>query len=162
MKRFAIPAVVFSLSLVCSVASAQTPKYPVPPHPALGIKKCVIVFDSGSPSAAWNAGATALNVTANGKYNYDNTWTFEKLEVYLRYINPDTGASRDGPYYSVTDETTLAAPGSFAVTFNNVAEPQMGEQLHAYIRIIVKKQGQADEIDSKAAQVAIPAKPPED
>ncbi len=90
---------------------------------------CAVAFDTGSPTATWNADATALTVTANGKYNYDNTWTFVKLEVYLQYINPNTNAIRNGPSYSVTDESTLATPGTFAVTFNNVAPPQAGENL---------------------------------
>ncbi len=120
---------------------------------------CAVAFDTGSPTATWNADATALTVTANGKYNYDNTWTFVKLEVYLQYINPNTNAIRNGPSYSVTDESTLATPGTFAVTFNNVAPPQAGENLNAFAKITVAKQG-ANQSDTTNKIVLVPMKPP--
>jgi hypothetical protein len=130
-------------------------KYTVPPHPALGIKKCVIVFDKGYPKTTGDE--KAWNVTANGKYNYDDTYQFVKLEVQLVYNNAKKGTTKNGPAYTVTNETTLAAPGSYSAVFNGVTPPDMtgGEVLEAIARITVT-QNQKNETDSIPGRVLPP------
>jgi hypothetical protein len=147
----------FLLPALGSGAAAQVGKYAGPP---LGSDVCVAKFDTGSPSAAWDATATSLNVSCTGKYNYDNTWTFSKPEVYLQYLNPNTNGIRSGPSYTVTNESTLATPGTFANTFNNVSPPLQGEILQAFVRVTVTKQGQPNKTNSDTKAVVVPQKPP--
>lgn len=125
----------------------------MPPHPPLNLAKCAIAYDTGYPKTTGDA--KAWTVTANGKYNYDDTYQFKKLEVYLVYNNPTKGTTVTGPQYTVTNETTLATPGSYATTFSNVAPPAQGEVIQAIARIRVTKNNQ-DETNTATADVAAP------
>ena len=72
-------------------------------------------------------------VTGAVKYNYDAAWTFKELKVYTTYTKGVV--SRDGPASTITDESTLASPGSYSVTFNNISATAVGEVLVMTTRI---------------------------
>jgi hypothetical protein len=97
-------------------------------------------------------------ISATGLYNYDDAWTFKKLEVYLTYTKGME--TKAGPSWSCTNETTLAVPGTFSVTFNNVAPPGEGEVLTIVAKITVSQTGQPDQNNSEGKDV--PAPPPEE
>jgi hypothetical protein len=147
MVRALLMSIGFLFSTVTLALAA--PKYAAPP---LGIKKCVIEFDAGSPVAEKDGKNWKVHV--KGKYNYDDAWTFKKLEVYLTYTKGTE--SRSGQSWNVTNESALGTPGTFSVTFNGVPPPEPGEVLVATIRITVSKMGEADQVDSRAADVAAP------
>lgn len=150
MRCAAILSVVFTLFVGVTLAVAAD-TYTVPPHPASdSVLKCAAAFDKGYPSTTGDA--KAWTVTLNGKYNYDDTWQFRMLEVYLIYLP----TNKQGPKYTVTDESTLTTKGSFATTFNNVTPPGAGEALYAIGRITVKKTGEIDR-SNPTPQTKIPS-----
>ena len=83
MKRIAIGLVAF---LMVASASLAAPKYNN--GPALGIKKAVINISNG-PTVTWVkvAGQDLLQISVDGEYNYDNAWTYDKIEVILTFVN---------------------------------------------------------------------------
>lgn len=148
MRRHAVLSAGFLLASLTVVYAADT--YPVPPNPASGAQMCATAFDTGQPNTTGNK--TAWNVSANGKYNYDNAWQFKSLEVYLKYLP----TNKAGPTYTVTDESTLATKGTWTITFSNVAPPGANEKIVAIARITVKQAGQIDKTNSTTADVLGP------
>jgi len=122
-------------------------------NPPLGIKNCVVAFDTGFPNTTKDG--TNWKVQAKGAYNYDNACTFKSLEVYMTYTS--SKMSYAGQSWSVTDEKSLGTPGTFDVTFNAVSPPPAGYVLTMTARITVTCAG-ADTSDANAKDV--PAPPP--
>jgi len=123
-------------------------KYAAPP---LGVKNCVVAFDTGYPKSTKNG--NNWKVEAMGKYNYDDSCAFKKLELYMIYTK---GAmSFDGQSWAVTDEKSLGTPGTFSVTFNDVTPPPAGYVLTMTARITVTCAG-VDDSDSHAKNVDPP------
>jgi len=138
---------------VMAVGTHAADKYAVPPHPALGTKKCAVAFGTASPSATKNAGGN-WNVSGVGKYNYDTAWTFKSLTCEIIYTK---GAkSKFGPSTTITDESTIGTPDSFSFSFNDVVPPVENEKMVMKVSIVVSKAGSVDETDSHAADVSIP------
>jgi hypothetical protein len=153
MNRNRVLALVVLMSCVTCVAAAD--KYAVPPHPKSDAQRmCAVVFDKGYPKTTGDA--KAWTVTINGKYNYDDTWQFKSLEVRLVYNNLAKKTMKEGPKYTVTDETTLATPGSYTTVFSSVTPTVDGEVMEAIGRITIKKTGQLDLTNSVTATVIAP------
>lgn len=128
-------AALASIFLFCSMTLAAD-VYTVPPHPKSDATKlCAINFDAGQPTTG--AAKVGWNVSATGKYNYDNSRSFKSIDVTLVYINTKTGATKQGPSYSVTNEASLAVPGSWSASFTNITAPGMDEQVKMYATIFV-------------------------
>lgn len=112
--------------------------------PALGVKKCVWEFDAGQPAATKNK-TGGYDVTVTGKYNYDDTWTFNKLVINLESVPTGGGAGTTLQTWTCTNESSLATPGTFSVSFNNVAPPGQNNILWVSGTFTATQQGQPNQ-----------------
>lgn len=149
----------FVVLVLCLASAAAADKYDVPPHPKSdNMQKCAVAFDDGYPK---NTGdAKAWKIERKLKYNYDTAWEFKELEVYYQRVDAATGQTTKGASQTVTNESDIAPPGSYAVTFSNVAPPAAGENIQAVARIKIKKAGEVDRQNSVNAIVPLPPPPP--
>lgn len=138
-------------------AVLAAPTYTVPPHPAVNppLTPAATNHDNGFPKTTWNGGKTALTIQVDGKYNYDDAYTFGKLQVYITSIKGgQQGVEIANQSY--TTEAGMATKGSVSVTFSNVAPPAQGYHYVSTIRLSVTKTGAQPPDGSHAKQVTIP------
>ena len=136
LKRTLVTLALLFASGALAIAGA---KYAAPP---LGTNVAVCEFDAGSPTGTQKN--NVVTIQANGKYNYDDSWTFKSLEVSFTYNDPVAKTTRAGRTDTTTNESTLASPGTFAVIFTNVAPPVKDESIVVSAKLTVKKDGMID------------------
>ena len=101
-----------------------------------------------------------LQITAVGKYNYRNDYTFDKLVVEVVWTRA-AGAplNVNGPTLNFTPEASLPTPPNFTLALPPLLPPAGYTDCIMKVRIIVTKPNTPDETDVHGVSVVIPPKP---
>jgi hypothetical protein len=147
---FRLTAILVILRVTACIVGEQPLRAADPPAVDQEVRR--VEFDKGSPGVVVNQSG-GWTVTATGKYRYDRRNTFKELRVEVVYAK---GA--DSPVattFKFTDESTVAAPGTFSAEFR-LRPPAEGEVLTLKAALVTANPAGALEESSSTQLIPAP------